>query len=469
MKKFLSLIFVAAVMLVCVIPFAGTAVFKSDEAIGNEQKTEFPKLFTDTGFNFDFFKELGGYFEASFAFRPQVISADAEIQSQAFGVSNLDSVIAGKSGWLFYSSSLDDYLGENTLSQRSIKNIARNLKLTQDYVQRRGAEFIFTVAPNKNTLYPDFMPYYYSVKSSPFRNADFLGSELAAAKVNYCDLFAAFKNEDEILYLKRDSHWNNKGALLAYNSILDSLGKPHNDYSSAEAVREKTFVGDLDKMLRPALSHPEYNYEYDIQPTYNYVTPTKSVEEAVIKTENPGAQGSLYMYRDSFGNSLLPLFADAYGSAYFTKAFPVNLAAELELNQPDTVVIELVERNIGWLESRPPVFEAPEIREYSVSGKADGNAEITAKDSEVNPQYIELSGFVDSSLCGDDTGIYAEVADKSGKKRLYQAFCMEQDDGKSGFLIYLPKSGYSGYTAEASVIISNGGGYSSVMTGNIVL
>ncbi len=466
MKKLFMLLFTAASLIICVIPFAGMTFFVSDEEIGNEERTEFPKIVTEDGVQYDYFSRLGEWFEQSFAFRPQIISADAEIQSRLFGVSNLDSVVKGRGDWLYYSSSLDDYLGRRTLSSRSVKNIVRNLKLTQDYVKAGGADFIFTVAPNKNTLYPQNMPYYYSVKSSPLRNADFLASELALAGVNYCDLFAAFKNEEEILYLKQDSHWNDKGAMLAYNAILDSLGKQHNDYAAAEAVREKTFFGDLGKMLYPATAKPEYNYQYDIHASYSYATPTKSVEDAVIKTENPAAQGSLYMYRDSFGNALLPFFANAYGKAYFTKAFPLNLSADMGANKPDTVAIELVERNIDWLEAMPPVIEAPEVTDYTVSEQTNGSGSIVAKTSDVNMQLTELLGSVDSSLCNDDTEILVELS-VNGKQRLYRAFCTGADEEGERFLAYVPSSELGGGQIRASVVTSDGKIYTRVVTEDI--
>ena len=240
---------------------------------------------------------------------------------------------------------------------------------------------------------------------------------------------------------------------------------PERIVEEAEAVREKTFFGDLGKMLYPATAKPEYNYKYDINASYKYVTPTKSVEEAVIKTANPAAEGSLYMYRDSFGNALLPYFANAYGSAYFTKAFPVNLAADMGSNKPDTVAIELAERNIDWLESMPPVFEAPEATGYTVSGQADGSGSVKAKLSDVNMQLVEISGSIDSSLCTDETEIFVELSDRSGKQRLYKAFCVKADDGE-GFLAYVPAADHSGQL-KASVVTGNGGSYTRVLTEDI--
>ena len=202
------------------------------------------------------------------------------------------------------------------------------------------------------------MPCYYGKRESTVSNLENFSSSLKDSKLNYCDLLTTFKGYDEVLYLEQDSHWDNKGALIAYNKILDSLGKTHNNYENVTVSRKKSFYGDLGKMLYPSTQKPEYNYEYDINESYSYVTPTKSVEEPIIATQNDEATGRLYMYRDSFGNALLPYFANAYNSAYFTKTFPVNLALEVTVQQSDTVIFEIAERNLIWFAQSPPVIPA---------------------------------------------------------------------------------------------------------------
>ena len=163
LKKILCIIFIVACLSVCVTPFACMTFAKSDERVGNEQETLLPAMFDEkANFNEMYPQQLGDYFSTHYAFRPEIISADATIQSGLFGVSNLESVVVGKDGWLFYSSTLDNYLGRNLLSDRAINNIVHNLEITQRYLESEGKTFVFTVAPNKNTLYPEYMPYYYS-------------------------------------------------------------------------------------------------------------------------------------------------------------------------------------------------------------------------------------------------------------------------------------------------------------------
>ena len=235
-------------------------------------------------------------------------------------------VITGSNGWLYYASTIYDYLGENTITERGINNIAHNLALLQEYVEEQGAKFIFTVPPNKNTLYGENMPYYLQYKINSSSNINMLEQEIKEYDISYCDLFSLFKNQKEVLYLKRDSHWNNKGAVLAYNAILGQAGIEHEDYRDIWAVRLKTEYGDLGRMLYPVTAEPEWNYFYEKKHMFSYVTDTKSVEEAWIETENSQGSGNLLMFRDSFGNTLLPLMADTFSKGYFSKGVPQNIA-----------------------------------------------------------------------------------------------------------------------------------------------
>ncbi len=382
MKRILLIIFTVFCVAVCAVPSVGMIFRPTDKPIGNERQSAAPTVTNKDGsFNFSYFTQLGGYYEKHFAFRPEMIQADAMIQSKGFFTSNINTVLVGNNDWLYYTSSTDDYLGKNTLSDKEINGVVNNLKLIQRYSESNGAHFLFTVAPNKNTLYPDNMPYTYSAKVSDTHNRDLLHSALKDSGVNYCNLFEPLSEQSETLYFARDSHWNNKGALLAYNTALDTLQKPHDDYSAAEVTRKKDFTGDLSKMLYPVSSEPEYNYYYGAEEKYTYTTDTKSVEDTLIQTTNPNASGALYMYRDSFGNALVPFFASAYGNATFTKAFPMNIRQDIAANKPDTFVMELVERNIKWLITMPPMLPAPELSYYKASGTVEGKPAITPRNT----------------------------------------------------------------------------------------
>ena len=332
--------------------------------------------------------------------------------------------------------------------------LVQNLEILRDYAQSYGSEFLLTVAPNKNTLYPANMPYYFSQDTAALRNRDLLHSALEKSDIPYCNLFEVFAKQSETLYLKTDSHWNNKGALLAYNTILDTLEKAHEDFSSADVTRKKDFHGDLSNMLYPALNETEYNYSYGTDSLFSYVTDTDSTEEPFIQTKS-GASGTLYMYRDSFGNALVPFFATAYESARFTKSFPMILENDLTAASADTVIFEIAERNINWFLKMPPVLTAPEVTVYEAqSGKAR-DTHLALKVCEYSPSYIEISGKLEYDV-RNGSPVYLRVEHENGASRTVRCFNHSDDSGKGSFLAYLKSEDFqSGEAVDVSVLVEN--------------
>lgn len=464
MKKTGAVIFIIACLVVCLIPSVGMFFKPNAEAIGNEESSALPSITNEDGsFNTNILSDLGNYFEQHFAFRSEIITADAEIQSKVFGVSNLDSVIVGKDGWLYYASTLDDYMGQNALSEQQIEGIVHNLTLVQQRVEEHDAKFLFTVAPNKNTLYPEHMPNYYHADKSAERNRDLLNAALAHSSVDHCDLFPVFEKQDETLYFARDSHWNNKGALLAYNEILSKLGKPHDDFSSTTSTQREDVVGDLSKMIYPSSSVAELNYYYDAEGTYRYATDTSSVEEPLIRTNNDNAQGTLFMYRDSFGNALLPFFASAFADAVFSKSFPIMVDYALEQYQPNDVVFEIAERNIEWFITQPPLMSAPAVDAEGIDLDTKAHIDLSAKTSENSSLYLEVSGLMTDELKAVSSPVYLYLYNNEGTGTLYECYNFLTEQRQDAFLAYLDASEFGNLNSlSVSVVVRDGSGYKAI-------
>lgn len=463
-RKIGPLVFITACLAVCLVPSLGMIAKPTTQPVGNEQSLDLPRAMEEDGvFNANILSDLGKYFEQHFAFRPDIITADAVIQSSIFGVSNLDSVVAGTDGWLYYASTLDDYQGRNALSKEQIDGIVHNLALVQQRTEEHDAQFLFAVAPNKNTLYPEHMPSYYRVDESSDRNRTLLNAALVDSSVAYCNLFDVFEGQDETLYFSRDSHWNNKGALLAYHAVLSELEKPHDDYADVQVEEREDFVGDLNKMMYPSVGHPELNYYYGAEGTYQYVTETASVEEPFIRTENGDAQDSLFMYRDSFGNLLLPFFASAFSDAIFSKSFPVMLDISLGQYQPDDVVFVIAERNIGWFLTQPPIMRAPIVEAESIDLVTTKSFDLTVKMSENSPLYLEVTGLVDEELGEGSSPVYLYVRDDEGYGTLYECYDFLTDQREDAFIAYLDAGDYEDLsTLSISVVVRDSAGFKAV-------
>ena len=429
-KNVYKIVYIALALVLCLIPLVCMTFARTDATTENRRLAAFPEIRTEDGFNVNVLSDLGKYFEDHFAFRNQIVAADGTVQS-LFGVSAAEGVIKGTDGWLYYTSSAPDYQRLNVFSDRAAFNAAHNLALTQAYAEEHGAKFVLTVAPNKNSLYPEHMPYYYPAGAGE-TSIEKLAPMLEETGVNYADLFAAFRAQDETLYLMRDSHWNNKGALLAYNALLDAAGKPHETYETTPATRQMDEIGDLGKMAYSVAAKPEWNYRYEIPQHYAYTTPTKSVEDAYILTENADAEGTLLMFRDSFGNTLLPFFAEAYGKACFTKTTPYLLDLYMTQLSPDTVIAEKVERNIIDFAKDPPVFPAPMKTLPADPQTMAGTYTLKAETAQYDTRFISVSGTLETDK--DYDAVYIIAGDAA-----YETFTVTADDGDNGWLAYLPQ------------------------------
>lgn len=325
MKK-LQVLYITAFFAACLVPSLGMAVTKQEASSENRRLAEFPELKKENEINSRWLPEAGEYFQEHFAFRNELVTANALLNGKIFGVSTADGVIQGTDNWLYYKDSLEDYLGEELLSERSLFNVAHTLSMMQETLNEKGVQFLFTVAPNKNSLYGENMPYYDSLKVSSDKNLVNLQKYLRQEQVSYGDLYETLSEEKEVLYHKRDSHWNNKGAAVAAEILLSSLKKEHVSYKEEPYTIKTDFTGDLDEMLYPLATTPEEEVYYDRQTTFAYVGEVGSNFDPKITTVNPVKEGSLVMFRDSFGNALLPFMADAYSSAYFSRGVPYQMS-----------------------------------------------------------------------------------------------------------------------------------------------
>ena len=430
-----KLIYCILFFAICLCPSLGMLVTKQEASSENRQLSEFPSPKTEEGkINVEWLSQAGDYFQEHFAFRNELVTGNALLHGRLLETSTADGVIQGKNGWLYYKDSLDDYLGQDLLSDRSLFNIAHMLSMTQQALEEKGVNFLFTIAPNKNSLYGDNMPYYDKLKVSDQTNRENLESWLKTEKVAYADLYQTLM-EEEVLYHARDSHWNNKGAALAADVLMDTLGKDHDSYEGESYTVRRDYTGDLDTMLYPLASTADDEIYYDKETTYATVEEIQSNFDPRITTVNPVKEGSLVMYRDSFGNALLPYMADAYANAYFSRGIPYQLM-DVETHSADTVIIERAERFLPEMSQFPPVLTAKEISltEDQELQESDG-----AVDVKIKPQGMtaQLSGRIKEGLLDTDSRIYLKV-----NGSVYEAFPMdvkvEENLDDNGFCLYLP-------------------------------
>ena len=278
MKKHGSTIFLIIFLVLLLIPSVGMLVFGPSESENGEELV-MPVLYSEEeGLNREYLSQLSDVFEQRFALRKQLVTAYSYISENVFGVSAQSGVIVGTDGWLFFNDTLADYQRTNVLTDRQLHNVGRHLELIDEYCA----------------------------------------------------------DNDAVYYFRRDSHWNNMGAAIATDCILDMAGIPHHEYTFDAYYTSDEHMGDLDQMIHPSNTVAETDLIFENMPQFTYITEVESNFDPRIETTGTGDM-SLLMYRDSFGSALLPFMCTS----------PSRLPAPSRILPENAVQIEVSDLNIA--------------------------------------------------------------------------------------------------------------------------
>ena len=387
---------IALFLILCLIPSLGMAVVGESEAAANEVLAKFPAFLDKSGKpDSGYLTKISDWASDRFAFRQELITAWSVLNSALFRTSVEDKVVIGKSGWLYYAETLDDYTGV-CMDDAKLEAAARNLSLMQEYAESKGAEFLFTIAPNKNSIYPGYMPDHIPHADTQ-GNAERLIPLFEEYDVRYADLFSAISDTDEVLYFKTDSHWDSKGAALAADVILSGLGRDSAYFSSAFTDGDE-HTGDLYEMLYPAGKFTETDRKYARGFSYTTAKDPNGGNAINIESSSEAGSGRLLCWRDSFGVALYPFLAESFHDARFSRSATYDLI-RMEQEATDAVVIELVERNIGYLLEYMPLYPAPErnlpavkdelpsLKISAEEGKTSASSELVLLKCEIPEEY----------------------------------------------------------------------------------
>lgn len=384
MKK-ISILFIAVILLICLAPTVGTVVLGPSRPSADGTPADAPRLKTaDGGVNFAYLSDLKDYMNDRFRFRQELITAGHRLSTAVFRSTGDEDVILGRDGWLFYASTLDDYMGTGDMGGREYYTAARNLALIYEYCSARGIRFLFTCAPNKNSLYGSHMPETFALPTG--NAAGELYTEMDNLGVPYLDLRQVFTAREETLYFAHDSRWTGRGAALAADAICGALYRPTAYFDGN--FTETPHSGDLYEKVYPAGEDGEKDLTPADAPAFTYGPGGTEPDGDTVNTRSSGA-GRLFMYRDSFGSSLYPYMAGAFAEARFSRDTVYDMT-DVSDSGADTLVIELAERNIDYLLDCPPVLPAPE-RDLDMGDQRRGQIRLTVEEGPLEG-YITVSG-----------------------------------------------------------------------------
>ena len=99
--------------------------------------------------------------------------------------------------------------------------MAAHVQDTSDWLRAQGIAYVFVIAPDKHVIYREYMPE--TIRRSAISRIDKLVSRSASTPLFVCGSAAAARAGRERLYHRADTHWNDRGALVAARTASSML------------------------------------------------------------------------------------------------------------------------------------------------------------------------------------------------------------------------------------------------------
>ena len=292
-------------------------------------------------------------------------------------------VMVGYDGYMFYEDTLEDFLGLNFLNGSVYDRAVTMLESSQQWAAQNGKKFYIVIAPNKNTVYPDYMPDGYNIAS--YRRYDQFVELINDAGITAVDLRGVMAQAvqaypQQNLYYKYDTHWNNHAGYIAYKRTMEMVKQ---DFPNAVLHQKSEYqINYVETYMKDqAYYFGQYSYYKDYGPVYTLKSSNTAV---LVDAYNPGntlpggqfifayeatsgrdngysdkykwiqyrndantSAPNAYILRDSYSIAMIPFFKDSFHLSTYNWTFNLNSCkSEIKSTKSDVIIAIIAERNL---------------------------------------------------------------------------------------------------------------------------
>ncbi len=298
------------------------------------------------------------YYNDHFGFRRTHLVLNNYIKAKMLKSSPVSRVVLGKDNWLYINRArqIEDFQGLRKPKPIQLEAWKAHIQHKRDWLEKQGIKYLFMIAPNKQTIYPEHLPYYITKienKTQLDHLLDYLDGEFSDEILDLRHPLLEAKKKEQ-LYYRCDTHWNQKGAYLAYQNILTRISSffPNEKTLAPVPVNEteRIYKGlDLARMLGLPKSYQE------TAPLITLKEACSKIQEDIdlpqiwqIKNILPFARESscaklrAVVFRDSFFVSIVPYLSENFKQVvYVWHPYDQDTMEQLvEQIKPDIVIEE---------------------------------------------------------------------------------------------------------------------------------
>ena len=171
-------------------------------------------------------RRLDAWFSDHFAWRGRMVRLSLDMQTVA-GLKPRGGreVVEGKDHWLLLYSGLLGLTG-GEIRPAAAQRYGAFVCDVDRAARARGSRFLFAPAPGAAEIYPEILPDWLP-RGAPTQ-PDLVLKAARACGVDPLDLRPVLQaaKPSAQLYQRRDSHWTERGALVAFDAVARRLGEP---------------------------------------------------------------------------------------------------------------------------------------------------------------------------------------------------------------------------------------------------
>ncbi|MEG0774567.1 hypothetical protein [Clostridium sp.] len=309
-------------------------------------------------------KNYENYLNDNFGLKNLLVKWNSYLNVKLLNQSPSQKVTVGEEGWLYYTQEgnenlIDVYRGAILFKEEELLKIKENLEERRDWLQSQGIPFVITVTPNKETIYGEYLPNNIKKVSEETRLDQLLSYLEKNSDIEIVDIRQKLldKKNEERLYDKTDSHWNEYGAYIGYSAIMEEVNEYFPEIKPKEFQDfnvEKKWInegGDLAKLIGIPKSFAEEHIILTPKASRKAIPVggyTYKLAQGTVMDTADKSLPKLLMFRDSFTVRLLPLISEHFSTSIYQWSHTFDEKLILQ-TKPDIVIHQITERFIGEL------------------------------------------------------------------------------------------------------------------------
>lgn len=291
-------------------------------------------------------KKFEKYFNDHFGFRNLLIRYHAlfKVKLSPLPVSPSKKVIAGQNGWYFYNSDeigdgflTKDWRGLIQYTDRELETIKSRIDQYYSYFEKQGIPFLIVIAPNKSTIYPEFMPKDITRVNPRTRMDQVIEYLETHSKYQILDVRPALSEAKKtyLTHYKTGTHWNNFGGFIAYQEIMKKFAESNPEFKPFDLSDfEIEIIPEKGRGLARMMGLGDQMRDEQISFKLKSSAP------------KPKLFSRLILYSDSYFEFFLPFFLQHFDRVRRVKSGTIPIPAKYE-QKPDAVILEVAERYQG--------------------------------------------------------------------------------------------------------------------------